>query len=127
MAYVTVIAMLALIEYVYFSVLVGAARGRAGIEAPAVSGDPAFERTFRAHQNTMEQLVIFVPALYASAYFVTPLYAVAAGVVFLVGRAVYFRAYSRDAEKRGPGMLVTMAANAALVLGGLVGALLEIF
>ena len=48
----------------------------------------------------MEQLVIFLPALYASAYFVLPLYAVGAGVVFLVGRAVYFRAYSRDAEKR---------------------------
>ena len=34
MAYVTVIAMLALIEYLYFGIQVGAARGRAGIEAP---------------------------------------------------------------------------------------------
>lgn len=127
MAYVTVIAMLALIEYLYFGVLVGAARGRTDIKAPAVTGDPAFERAFRAHQNTMEQLVIFLPALYASAYFVTPMYAVVAGVVFMIGRAMYFRAYSQDAEKRGPGMMVTSVANVALILGGLIGALLELF
>jgi uncharacterized membrane protein YecN with MAPEG domain len=126
MAYVTIIAMLALIEYQYFGVLVGAARGRSGVTAPAVTGDAEFERAFRAHQNTLEQLVIFLPSLYATAYFVSPLYAVVAGVVFMIGRAIYFRAYSKDAEKRGPGMIVTVVANLSLVLGGLVGALLAI-
>ena len=52
------------------------------------------------------------------------LYAVAGGVLFLVGRAMYFRAYAADAEKRGPGMMITMLANLGLVIGGLVGALL---
>jgi len=127
MAYVTVIAMLALIEYLYFGVLVGGARARSGVNAPAVTGDPAFERAFRAHQNTMEQLIIFLPSLYATAYFVSDLYAVVAGVVFMIGRAMYFRAYSEDAEKRSTGMIVTIAANLSLVLGGLVGALLSIF
>jgi len=127
MAYVTIIAMLALIEYLYFGVQVGGARGRAGISAPSVTGDPAFERAFRAHQNTLEQLIIFLPALYATAYFVNELYAVAAGVAFLVGRAWYFRAYCGDAEKRSPGMIVTAAANIALILGALVGAMLAAF
>ncbi len=126
MAYATVIAMLALIEYLYFGAQVGGARARTGVAAPAVTGDPAFERLYRAHQNTLEQLVVFLPALFASAWYVGELYAVAAGVVFLIGRAVYFRTYSADAQKRGPGMLITMAANVALVLGGLVGALLSV-
>jgi hypothetical protein len=126
LAYVTMIAMLALIEYTYFGFAVSGARGRSGVQAPAVSGDDAFERYFRAHQNTLEQLIVFLPALYASASFVGPLYAVAFGVLFLVGRAVYFRAYVRDASKRGPGMIVTMIANVALILGGLVGAILSL-
>ena len=126
MAYVTVIAMLALIEYLYFGVQVGGARGRTGVQAPAVSGDPAFERVYRAHQNTLEQLIIFIPALYATAYYAHELYAAAAGVAFLIGRALYFRTYSKDAEKRGPGMLITAAANIALIAGGLVGALIAI-
>ena len=127
MAAVTVIAMLALVQYLYFGVEVGRARGKTGVQAPAVTGDPYFERVFRAHYNTLEQLIIFLPAIYASGYFVHELFAVAAGFVFLVGRALYFRTYVGDPTKRGPGMLLTMLANLALVIGGLVGALLVAF
>ncbi len=123
MATVSAIAMLALIEYLYFSVQVSRARTRTGLAAPAVTGDREFERVFRAHANTTEQLVVFLPALYAAGWFVGELYAVAAGVVFMVGRALYFRGYVSDAGRRGPGMAITMAANLALVIGGLIGAL----
>ena len=37
--------------------LVGKARARHGIEAPATTGNPEFERVFRAHQNTLEATV----------------------------------------------------------------------
>lgn len=126
MAAVTAIAMLALVEYLYFSMEVGKARARSGIEAPAVTGDPAFERVFRAQANTMEQLVVFLPAVYAAGYFIHELYAVAAGFLFLVGRAVYFRSYVRGAS-RGLGMGLTMVANLALVIGGLIGSLVVAF
>ncbi len=126
MAYVTLIAMLALVEYLYFMVAVGGARGRTGIKAPATSGDPEFERFFRVHQNTLEQLIVFIPALYATAFYANELYAIIVGVLFLIGRAMYFLGYSKDAEKRGPGALVTMLANVALVAGGIVGAVLQI-
>ncbi|MFV2089279.1 MAG: MAPEG family protein [Pseudomonadales bacterium] len=126
MAYVTIIAMLALIEYQYFGVLVGGARQRSGISAPAVVGDPAFERSFRAHQNTLEQLIIFIPALYGTAFYVGELYAVAGGVVFMIGRALYFRSYSKDAEKRGPGMMISMVSNVSLMLAALIGALVAV-
>jgi len=126
-AYVTIIAMLALIEYFYFGIEVGRARVRTGLEAPAISGDPVFERTFRAHQNTLEQLIVFLPALYAAGYFLSEMLAVAAGVVFLVGRAIYFRSYTAAAEKRGAGFGVTALANLVLVLSGLIGAILAVF
>jgi uncharacterized MAPEG superfamily protein len=127
MAAVTAIAMLALVEYLYFMVEVGRARGRSGLQAPAVTGDPHFERVFRAHYNTLEQLIVFLPALYAAGYYVHELYAVSAGFAFLVGRAIYFRTYVADPAKRGPGMLITLAAYLALVLGGVVGAVRAAF
>lgn len=127
MAAVTVIAMLALIEYVYFTVEVGRARTRSGLAAPAVTGDPHFERVYRVQANTLEQLVVFLPALFAAGYYVHELYAVAAGVAFLIGRAMYFRGYVADPAKRGPGFAVSMFASLALVLGALVGALLILF
>lgn len=127
MAAVTAIAMLALIEYMYFVIEVGRARGRSGLAAPAVTGDEHFERVFRVQYNTLEQLIVFLPALFAAGYYVHELYAVAAGVAFLVGRALYFRGYVADPAKRGPGFAVTGLANIALVLGGLVGALIAAF
>ena len=121
-AFVTVIVLLAVIQFLYFGFAVGRARGRHGINAPAASGDETFERFFRAHQNTMEQLVIFIPAIYAAGFFMHGLAAVAVGVAYLIGRALYFRAYVQDPEKRGLGMIVTMLANVILLAMGLIGA-----
>lgn len=123
MAYVTVIVMLALVEYLFFGVAVGGARGRHGVAAPAVTGNEVFERFYRAHQNTLEQLVVFVPAMFAAAYYVHELLAVSAGVAFLVGRAWYFRAYISAPDKRTGGMILTMVANVTLVVATLVAAL----
>ena len=123
----TIIGMLALMQYLYFGLLVGRARGRTGIAAPAVSGSEEFERYYRAHLNTAEQLVIFAPALFASAFFISDGYAAALGVVFVVGRALYFRNYVREPGSRGPGMLLTAVSNLALMLGALVGAMIAFF
>ena len=122
MAFVTVIVMLALMEYLFFGTAVGRARARHGVAAPAVTGDEHFERFFRAHQNTLELLVVFVPSIYAAAYYANELAAVALGVVFLISRALYFRSYIADPEKRGPGMLGSMGACLILIAMALVGA-----
>jgi uncharacterized membrane protein YecN with MAPEG domain len=120
MAYVTAIVMLALIQYFYFSIEVGRARGRFGVDAPATSGNEEFERYFRVQQNTLEQLVIFVPAIYATAYYGNPLYATAAGVVFLVGRMLYFRSYVKDPGARTVGFLLTILPGLGMVLAALI-------
>ena len=122
MAYVSVIVMLALLEYLYFGVAVGRARTRHGVDAPSVSGDEHFERFHRAHQNTLEQLVVFVPAIYAAAYYANALLAVTLGVVWLVARAHYFRSYIAEPARRGIGMIATMAASVLLIAAALIGA-----
>ncbi len=124
MQYVTAVAMLALIEYFVFSLLVGKARGTYGIAAPKTVGDDNFERYFRAHSNTGEALLLFIPGLFAFGYYVNPTAAAILGLVFIAGRAWYFKTYVADPSSRSNGMLVTVIANMVLVVGGLVGALL---
>lgn len=123
MGLVTAVVMLALIEYFVFSLQVGKARGRFEVPAPATTGNEHFERYFRAAANTGEQLLMFVPGMFAFGWYVNTLAAALLGVLFIASRALYFKTYTADAEKRGPGMIGSVIANALLVLGGLVGAL----
>ena len=69
MDWLALVALVALLQYFYFGILVGRARTRAGIAAPMVTGDPVFERTFRVQQNSLEQMVIFLPAAYLFAHY----------------------------------------------------------
>ena len=126
MALVTAVVMAALIEYFIFSLQVGLARGRFDVPAPATTGNPEFERYFRAAANTGEQLLMFIPGMYAFGYYVHPVGAAVLGVVFIAARALYFKTYTADAEKRGPGMMGGVLANSILVVGGLIGALLSL-
>lgn len=127
MEYVTIVVMLALLQYMYFGVLVGRARSAAQIDAPAVTGDENFERHFRAHQNTLEQLMIFVPATLACGQFVDGLYVALVGLVFIVGRQMYFNRYVNEPTKRGPGMLMTAVANLALIFLAMISAAVALF
>jgi len=122
MGYVTIVAMLALIEFVAFGALVGRTRGRTGVAAPAISGNEEFERYFRVHQNTLEQLVIFLPALFAFAHFNSAEVAAGVGLLFIIGRVVYLRAYVKDPGSRTLGFLMGMLANIVLVFGAIIGA-----
>lgn len=125
MPLVAIVAVLALIEYAVFVVMAGQARGRYGVAAPATTGHPRFERHFRVQGNTVEQLVIFLPALFLFARFASETWAALLGLVFIVGRALYARGYVMDPAKRGPGFLLTILANGSLMLGGIVGAVIE--
>ena len=121
-ALVDVVIMLALLEYFLFGFAVGRARGKYNVPAPATTGNPIFERHFRVHQNTLEQLIIFVPSMFTFGTFVSAPIACALGLVFIVGRALYFRGYTAEAQKRGLGFLIGALANIALLLGSLIGA-----
>src|SRR5204862_168164 len=80
------VTVLALLLYVGVFVTAGRARGRYGIQAPAVTGAPEFERALRVQQNTLEQLIWFLPALWLFAAYVSPLWASIIGLVWIAGR-----------------------------------------
>jgi hypothetical protein len=126
MELVTIVLGLVLAQYLYFTLRCGQVRGRLGIPAPAMTGAPEFERRLRVQENTIEQLVVFVPGLFLFAAYVSEPAAAGLGLVFIVGRALYARAYLLDPAKRGPGFLITLLVNAALLLGALVGAILTL-
>ncbi len=121
------VILLALAQFTYFSVRVGASRTKYGVNAPRTSGDENWERLYRVQQNTMEQLVIFIPSMLAFSFFVSALWALLPGVLFLVGRQLYSYEYVINPASRVPGMATTLLANAILLLGGLIGVVVKIF
>lgn len=124
---VAIVTALSLLVFFVFSMNVGRARAKYGIKAPATSGDPAFERVFRVHYNTMENLVMYLPALWMFAFYVSTLWASALGIVWIIGRLLYSRAYTADAGKRTPGAAISTLAALALLIGGLIGAALRCY
>lgn len=96
--------------------VVGHARGKYGIKAPATSGHPAFERAYRVQMNTLEQTVMFLPTLWLAANYGFGGWAGIAGLVWLVGRAWYALAYLKDPAKRGPGFALGMLGWIALLV-----------
>ncbi len=127
MEHVVIVIALALIEYIGFSIMVGVARGKYNCPAPAVSGDPIFERYYRVQQNTLEQLIIFLPAITIYGYYGNPAVASGVGLIFVISRLVYFQAYVSDPAKRGRGFVPGFFANAFLLIGGLIAAVNNIF
>ena len=105
MNYVDLVALLALVQFLFFGAMVGRARGRYGVKAPAVSGHEMFERALRVQMNTLELLVVLLPALYVAAKYWPQAWVAAAGAVYLVGRFVYWRSYVAAPASRGAGQL----------------------
>lgn len=122
----TIVTMLALIEFIWLGIRVGSARARYSVPAPATSGDEMFERHYRVHYNTLEQLIVFVPALWAFGYYVHLYTAVVLGVIYLAGRVVYALSYVKDPKGRGLGFLLSALPVYIMLLGGLAGAIWEL-
>jgi len=111
-----------LLEFLYFGLKVGTARGKYEVTAPATTGNEHFERAYRIHYNTLEQLIIFLPSLWAFAFYVNDLAAAGLGVVFLVGRMLYSIAYTKDPTSRGLGMMLSFIPSLIMLLGAFFGA-----
>ncbi|OFE12238.1 hypothetical protein PHACT_03070 [Pseudohongiella acticola] len=126
MELVTIVVVLALLQYMVFGILVGKARGTYKVEAPAVTGDPIFERYYRVHMNTLESLVLFLPSIFLFAMYVNADIAAALGLIFICGRYLYLRAYVKDPKSRGLGFALTMLPSLALALGAMIGAALSL-
>lgn len=122
---VIIITVLVLLQYTYFGIQVGGIRQKTGTEAPEQSGPPEFMRMNRVHLNTLEQLPVFLPALWMYGYYVNPLWAAGIGVVFLIGRFIYSGAYQKDPATRSVGFMMTVMPSAVMLLWVLVAAVLK--
>ena len=127
MAPLAIVTILALAQYILFSIQVGSMRGKHGIKAPAISGHPEFERMFRVQQNTMEQLVAFIPALWIYGYIVDPKWGAAIGLVYIIGRFVYRAEYIKDPDSRGLGFTITFLPTAVMLVWALIAAVRTFF
>lgn len=103
------------------TLIVGRARGKYAIKAPATTGHPLFERAYRVQMNTLEQTVLFLPTLWLAAHYGFSGWAGIAGLVWLVGRVWYAVAYLNDPAKRGPGFGLGMLAWIVLLVMACIG------
>ena len=100
---------------------VGRARGKYHVKAPAVSGHELFERAYRIQLNTIESVLMFLPALWLYAIFIGDKGAGDSGVIWLVARLVYAISYQLNPSKRGLGFLVSILVIAGLWTGAAYG------
>ena len=126
MELVAIVTGLSILQAFYFSVCVGQARVAHGINAPLTSGNDEFERAFRVHANTIEQLVIFLPGIWMFGYYVDWRISAGIGVLFIIGRFIYRSAYIGDPKGRTLGFATGALSMMVLVLGGLIGAAMKL-
>ena len=119
LAYLAIMLMLA--EYALFGTLVAFARVRYKLPAPAISGNPDFERYFRVQQNTLEQLIVVIPSLWIMALTLSPLWAALLGYAFVAARGYYAWGYYRSAAGRHWGFTLGAWPTGGLVIGAFLG------
>jgi len=118
-ALVAIVTLLALLLYFMMGLRVGQARSKFGVEAPAITGNPDFERVFRVQANTLEWLPIFLASLWLFALYWNDMVAAGLGVVWIVGRILYMTGYSREARARSTGFGIQALATGILLFGAL--------
>lgn len=122
---IAVVSVLMLIQYFIFSIFVGKARVQHKVDAPSTTGAPEFERLFRVHQNTLEQLIIVLPVLWLFGWYINPLIGSTCGLIFILGRGIYCSGYVKNPANRAKGFIVGVLAQAVLILGALAGPILS--
>lgn len=122
MALVNLIVTLALLEFLAFATAVAMARTKYKVAAPATTGNEVFERYFRVQMNTLELLVVFIPAIWMFGFYVSARVAAGLGAIYLIGRAIYFFSYVKDPKTRELGFGLSAGPIAVLVIGALIGA-----
>ena len=119
--YTAIVTVLAVLFYFFLATRVPVARAKFGVQLPATSGHPDFERVFRVHMNTLEWMPIFLPLLWLCAIYFSDGAAALVGLAWIVGRVFYFTGYSEAVEKRRPGFFIQAMACVLLLLGAIAG------
>ena len=121
MEYVALVSALALLQHSFIGFRVGQAHQKYGIQPPAMAGNPDFERVKRAAENTTEQLIVVLPAMWLFGWYVHELSAAVLGLIYVVSRIFFFRGYCKSAEQRNPWFVIGWFASMILLLGSIGG------
>jgi glutathione S-transferase len=119
--YTAISTLLAIAFYFFLATQVARARVKFNIKHPATTGDPRFERIFRAHINTLEWMPTFLAPLWLCAIYLNDAAAAVIGLIWIGGRIWYFVGYSRAVEKRLPGFFIQSTACLLLFVGAIAG------
>lgn len=119
---VALVTVIALLVYLGTSMNVARNRRRHGVEPPAMTGAPEVERALRVQGNTLEWLAMFLPALWIFALYWSDYLAAGLGVVWIVGRLLYWIGYMKEAKARYPGFGLQAVATFILLIGAAIGA-----
>jgi glutathione S-transferase len=125
--FTALVTCLSIALYFFTAIRVSKARAAFGIRAPAISGDPAFERVFRVQMNTLEWMPIFLPSIWLFAIYISDPIAAIIGLVWIVGRILYMTGYSQAAEKRRRGFGIQATAAITLWVGAVFGIIWHFF
>jgi glutathione S-transferase len=125
-AWLVLVTLGALLFYFWTGILVGQARQKYGVKAPAITGNPDFERVFRVQMNTLEWMPLFLGSLWIFAMYWDARVAAALGLVWIIGRVMYAQGYAKAADQRSMGFMVQGLAVLILFGGGLVGAVMSL-
>jgi glutathione S-transferase len=104
-------------HYMWTAILVGGARREHKVVAPETTGPDGFNRVYRAHVNSLEQLVAMLPVLWIFAAAVGDRWAALLGLIWLIGRVLYVIAYKDAANKRGTGFMIGFFSLTAGLFG----------
>ncbi len=77
----------------------------------------------RVQVNTVEQIIVFLPALWMCAVLLGDRWAALGGAIWVLGRIIYALAYYRDPAKRSVGFMITLLATLGLIAGTALGLL----
>jgi glutathione S-transferase len=123
--YTALVTLLAIAFYFFLATRVAVAHGKFNVKLPAMAGNPDFERVVRAHVNTLEWMPTFLVPLWLCAIYLSDITAAVLGLVWIVGRVLYWNGYSEAVEKRLPGFFVQSTACFLLFIGALAGVIMH--
>jgi glutathione S-transferase len=124
MEYSIIIILLALVQYQFFGLRTGVTRPKYKVPPPKTVGDETWERIYRVHQNTLEQLIVFIPGLLLFSYYVSSRWAILPGLLYLIFRQYYSHMYIKNPPNRT--FPPTFFVNGILVVGSLIGVIASI-
>ena len=123
--YTPIVTLLAVALYFFFATQVARAHILYGVPLPNMSGEPRFDRTYRAHINMLEWMPTFLVPLWLCAIFLSDAGAAVLGLVWIAGRVVYFFGYRNAVEKRLPGFFIQASACTLLFIGAIAGLIMH--